>query len=186
MLSQRNQSQNELLLNNLLDFYNRDGNMEKMMNIINGESRTSLRIIDWFVTNFAKKNFTVYSIPAKNRCSTVYNGEENMERFKVFNSYKLELKAYSKIRFDPFSRRERIMIHYADDTFLETTIGQLNFFKWAIDNMVLEYIEENGYTVRFSWKEWENMDMIELKDHIDQALDQGNKDKFNRLVKRFK
>jgi len=120
MLSQRNQSQNELLLNNLLDFYNRDGNMEKMMNIINGESRTSLRIIDWFVTNFAKKNFTVYSIPAKNRCSTVYNGEENMER-----------------------RRERIMIPYADDTFLETTIGQLNFFKWAIDNRVLEYIEEH-------------------------------------------
>jgi hypothetical protein len=66
-----------------------------------------------------------------------------MERFKVFNSYKLELKAYSKIRFDPFSRRERIMIPYADETYLETTIGQLNFFKWAIDNRVLEYIEEN-------------------------------------------
>ncbi len=66
-----------------------------------------------------------------------------MERFKVFNSYKLELKAYSKIRFDPFSRRERIMIPYADETYLETTIGQLNFFKWAIDNRVLEYIDEN-------------------------------------------
>jgi hypothetical protein len=143
MLAHRNQTQNELLLNNLLDFYGRDGNMEKMMNIINGESRISLRIIDWFVTNFAKKNFTVYSIPAKNRCSTVYNGEENMERFKVFNSYKLELKAYSKIRFDPFSRRERIMIPYADETYLETTIGQLNFFKWAIDNRVLEYIDDN-------------------------------------------
>jgi hypothetical protein len=143
MLAHRNQTQNELLLNNLLDFYGRDGNMEKMMKIINGESRISLRIIDWFVTNFAKKNFTVYSIPAKNRCSTVYNGEENMERFKVFNSYKLELKAYSKIRFDPFSRRERIMIPYADETYLETTIGQLNFFKWAIDNRVLEYIDDN-------------------------------------------
>ena len=117
--------------------------MEKMMKIINGESRISLRIIDWFVTNFAKKNFTVYSIPAKNRCSTVYNGEENMERFKVFNSYKLELKAYSKIRFDPFSRRERIMITYGDNICLETTIGQLNFFKWAIENHVLEYIQAN-------------------------------------------
>jgi len=117
--------------------------MEKMMKIINGESRISLRIIDWFVTNFAKKNFTVYSIPAKNRCSTIYNGEENMERFKVFNSYKLELKAYSKIRFDPFSRRERITIPYADSTCLETTIGQLNFFKWAIENNVLEYIQAN-------------------------------------------
>lgn len=50
----------------------------------------------------------------------------------------------------------------------------------------LEYIQDNGYTVKFSWKEWENMDIIELRKHIDQALDQGNKEKFNRLVKRLK
>ncbi len=136
------QTQNELLLNNLLEFYKKD-NMESLMKIINGESRISLRIIDWFVTNFAKKNFTVYSIPAKNKCSTVINGEENMERFKVFHQYKLELKAYSKVRFDPFSRRERIMVPYTDNTCLQTTIGQLNFFRWAIENKVLEYIENH-------------------------------------------
>ena len=50
----------------------------------------------------------------------------------------------------------------------------------------LEYIQDNGYTVKFSWKEWENMDIIELRRHIDQALDQGSQDKFNRLVKRLK
>ena len=133
----------ELIVHSLQRFYAQRTDINEILPILLGTSALSLRLIDWFVTNFAKKNFTVYSIPAKNRCSTVYNGEENMERFKVFNSYKLELKAYSKIRFDPFSRRERIMIPYADDTFLETTIGQLNFFKWAIDNMVLEYIEEN-------------------------------------------
>ena len=143
MTSRCSQTQNELLLTNLLEFYKKDDYMERLMKIINGESTVSLRIIDWFVTNFAKKNFTVYSIPAKNRCSTVINGEENMERFKVFHSYKLELKAYSKVRFDPFSRRERIMIPYTNDTCLQTTIGQLNFFKWAIENQVLEYIEKN-------------------------------------------
>ncbi len=143
MTSRCSQTQNELLLSNLLEFYKKDDYMERLMKIINGESTVSLRIIDWFVTNFAKKNFTVYSIPAKNRCSTVINGEENMERFKVFHSYKLELKAYSKVRFDPFSRRERIMIPYTNDTCLQTTIGQLNFFKWAIENQVLEYIEKN-------------------------------------------
>ena len=143
MTSRCSQTQNELLLTNLLEFYKKDDNMERLMQIINGESIVSLRIIDWFVTNFAKKNFTVYSIPAKNRCSTVINGEENMERFKVFHSYKLELKAYSKVRFDPFSRRERIIIPYTNDTCLTTTIGQLNFFKWAIENQVLEYIEKN-------------------------------------------
>jgi hypothetical protein len=137
------QTQNELLLTNLLTFYGKDDNMDRLVNVINGQSKISLRIIDWFVTNYAKKNFTVYSIPAKNKCSTVINGEENTERFKVFHNYKLELKAYSKVRFDPFSRRERIAIPYKDNTCLQTTIGQLNFFKWAIENQLLEYIEKN-------------------------------------------
>ena len=137
------QTQNELLLTNLLTFYGKDDNMDRLVNVINGQSKISLRIIDWFVTNYAKKNFTVYSIPAKNNCSTVINGEENTERFKVFHNYKLELKAYSKVRFDPFSRRERIAIPYKDNTCLQTTIGQLNFFKWAIENQLLEYIEKN-------------------------------------------
>lgn len=114
-----------------------------MVNVVNGETRTSLRIIDWFVTNFAKKYFTVYTIPAKTRCSTVINGEENKERFKVFNSYKLELKAYNKSRFDPFCRRDRITIPYLRTMGMVTTIGQLNFFKWAIENRILEYIEDN-------------------------------------------
>jgi hypothetical protein len=137
------QSQNELLLTNLLAFYNKDNNIDRLVSVINGQTKISLRIIDWFVTNYAKKNFTVYSIPAKNKCSTVINGEENTERFKVFHNYKLELKAYSKVRFDPFSRRERIAIPYKDNTCLQTTIGQLNFFKWAIENQLLEYIEEH-------------------------------------------
>ena len=137
------QTQNELLLTNLLAFYEKNDNMDRLINVINGQSSISLRIIDWFVTNYAKKNFTVYSIPAKNKCSTVINGEENMERFKVFHSYKLELKAYSKVRFDPFSRRDRIVVPYKDNMCLQTTIGQLNFFKWAIENQVLEYIEKN-------------------------------------------
>lgn len=126
-----------------MEFYSDKKNMDKMVNVVNGETKTSLRIIDWFVTNFAKKYFTVYTIPAKTRCSTVINGEDNKERFKVFNSYKLELKAYNKSRFDPFCRRDRITIPYNLTTGMVTTIGQLNFFKWAIENRILEYIEEN-------------------------------------------
>lgn len=141
-VSSRTPTQNELLLSNLMEFYADKQNMDKMVNVVNGETRTSLRIIDWFVTNFAKKYFTVYTIPAKTRCSTVINGEENKERFKVFNSYKLELKAYNKSRFDPFCRRDRITIPYKNMGMV-TTIGQLNFFKWAIENRILEYIEEN-------------------------------------------
>ena len=41
-------TQNSLLLKKLLEFYNKDGNMEKILPIINGESTVSLRLVDWF------------------------------------------------------------------------------------------------------------------------------------------
>ena len=55
MSSSRYTTQNDLLLKNLLEWYNKDDNLNKMLSIINGESAISLRIVDWFVTNFAKK-----------------------------------------------------------------------------------------------------------------------------------
>ena len=50
-----------ILLKNLLEFYNKDNNLDEMLSIINGESPISLRIVDWFVTNYAKQKFTVYA-----------------------------------------------------------------------------------------------------------------------------
>lgn len=139
--SNRTNTQNELLLNNLMDFYKNKDNLNKMMHIINGDSKISLRIVDWFVTNFAKKYYTVYEIPMKNLTGE-YNFNEFV-RFKVYNDYKLKLKAYSKKRFDPFCRWERISIPYNNEKCMETTIGQLNFFKWAIDNNIINYIDNN-------------------------------------------
>ena len=54
-------TQNDLLLKNLLEFYNNADNLDKMLCIINGESRISLRIVDWFATNYSKKHYTVYT-----------------------------------------------------------------------------------------------------------------------------
>ena len=127
-------TQNNLLLNKLMQFYKKDNNFDKMLNIINGNSNISLRIVDWFATNYSKKNYTVYTIQSKN------------ERFKVYNDYKLNLKAYSKKRFDPFCRWERITIPF-NNKYIQTTIGQLNFFKWALENDVIKYIEENYDTI---------------------------------------
>jgi hypothetical protein len=126
-------TQNQLLLNNLLKFYNTNNNLDKILPIINGQSNLSIRIIDWFVTNYSKKNYVIYNVER--------NGENR--RFKVYIDYKLKLKAYSKKRFDPFCRWDRINIPYKDGTYIQTTIGQLNFFKWALENNILEYIESN-------------------------------------------
>ena len=127
-------TQNDLLMNCLMEFYTDKTRLHQMMNIINGESNISLRIVDWFVTNYAKKYYTVYELSTKHNSSS---------RFKVYNDYKLKLKAYSKRRFDPFCRWERITIPYDDDNYMETTIGQLNFFKWAIEHEIIDYITKN-------------------------------------------
>lgn len=128
-------TQNNLLLNNLMEFYKTGDNMERMLKIITGESKISLRIVDWFATNYAKKYYTLYSIDET---------ENNVERrFKVYVDYKLKLKAYSKKRFDPFCRWDRISIPYKENSYIETTIGQLNFFKWALENEVVDFIDKN-------------------------------------------
>ena len=127
-------TQNSLLLNNLLKFYRENNNMKKILPIINGESKISLRLIDWFATNYSKKHYTVYNIK---------DSYDKDKRFKVYIDYKLKLKAYSKKRFDPFCRWDRISVPYNNDTNIQTTIGQLNFFRWALENKILNYIEQN-------------------------------------------
>ena len=127
-------TQNNLLLDNLIKFYNINDNLHKMLKIINGQSSISLRIVDWFATNYSKQKFTTYNL-------------KNGNRFKVYNDYKLKLRSYSKKRFDPFCRWERITIPYDDTTSVQTTIGQLNFFKWAIENEVIDFIQDNYKTI---------------------------------------
>ena len=61
----------------------------------------------------------------------------------VFLNYKAQLKSFSKKQFDPFCRRERISFKYNDTDSVVTTVGQLNFFKWAIENDILKYIGSN-------------------------------------------
>jgi hypothetical protein len=124
------QTQDEWVLYRLEQFYSKTENIERVKTILNGESPLSLRLIDWFVTNYSKKSNISYMT-------------KNNRHIVVYLSYKSHLKAYSKRRFDPFCRWDRISIPYKNGTFIETTIGQLNFFKWALENKVIDYIEEH-------------------------------------------
>jgi hypothetical protein len=99
------------------------------MELLQGTSIISLRLIDWFVTNYAKRHTIGY----------VLGGQE----FMVYMSYKSQLKAYSKKLFDPFCRRERIMFSLPGVEAFVTTVGKLNFFRWAIEKGIIKYILEN-------------------------------------------
>ena len=126
-------SQENILLNNIEKFYKSNMKETKeVVDIIRGSSKISMRLIDYFVTNYSKKFRIKYKIK-------VNNIDEN---FGVYSSYKSQLKAYNKKYFDPFSRGNRIPFFFNDDCII-TTIGQLNFFKWFFVNKVNKYILEN-------------------------------------------
>lgn len=123
----------DLLMNSLQSFYENPKNISPVLNILKGDSLISLRIIDWFVTNYSKKNNIKYQFEKKT--------------FNVYIDYKLQLKGYSKKQFDPFCRRERIKFFYNNNEYIVTTVGQLNFFRWAFIHKILDYINENLHKI---------------------------------------
>ena len=118
-----------VLLTSLYKYYENENNMNKLISVLKDGNNVSLRIIDWFVTNFCKK----YDI----------NWKCNDKTLLIHKEYKDQLKAFTKKQFDPFCRRERIVFYYDTNNSIRTTVGQLNFFRWAIQNNIIEYIREH-------------------------------------------
>ena len=123
----------ELIVMSLQGFYTGRKDMKEIMELLDGTSIISLRLIDWFVTNYAKRHTIGY----------ILNGQE----FMVYMSYKSQLKAYSKKLFDPFCRRERIMFSLPGVEAFVTTVGKLNFFRWAIEKNIIEYLKQHREVV---------------------------------------
>ena len=96
----------------------------------NNKDKISLRVVDWFVTNYSKKHAVHFKTSKDKTCI-------------VWQEYKQKLRGYSKQRFDPFCRHNRIRFHLLDSKSIITTVGQLNFFRWAIENEILLYIRTN-------------------------------------------
>lgn len=142
-----------LLMQSLDFFFKDEKNLKKILPIIEGNSNISLRVIDWFVTNYSKKNNTSYIIDFKN--DKILKEEDNFnvkecKQFIVYIDYKLQLKGYSKKQFDPFCRRQRINYFYDDKKkYFTTTVGQLNFFRWVINNKILDYVNDNYAYIDF-------------------------------------
>ena len=142
------EGKNLVLLKSLIEFYGKNYNIFNF--IVTNKNNLSLRILDWLVTNYAKKHNVVYKIKKNNQ-------ETN---FNIYIDYKNQLKAYSKKLFDPFCRRDRLLINlktleykiinnnvkninYDSSTDLLSTVGQLNFFRWFIQNDIYNYAINN-------------------------------------------
>ena len=161
-----------ILLDSLKLFYEIPENKQKLLDILNNTNNISLRIIDWFVTNYSKKNNTCYMV---NNNNIDINGDNpESKQFNIYYSYKTQLKSYSKKQFDPFCRRDRLEFKINNDSII-STVGQLNFFKWAINNSVLDYIN-------IHYKEIEN-DMNICYNNINKIKESNKRKKRQEISK---
>ena len=120
-----------------------------MIPIVTETSNISLRILDWFVTNYSKEH-------TKKIMTHI-----DFKDFDIYNSYKSQLKAFNKKLFDPFCRLHnskninKFRFYYENGKYIITTTGQLNFFKWAIENNVIKYVEEHYSDIKKDLKQKE-------------------------------
>lgn len=127
-----------LLMKSLTEFYRDSIYIEQIKSIIDQNSIISLRILDWFITNYSKKNRTI-----------ITNSKGSMD---VYQNYKLQLKSFSKRQFDPFCRKNKIIFYYNDEDYIETSCGQLCFFRWCFQNDILNYVKTNLSTIEQDMK----------------------------------
>ena len=147
----------ELVISSLQRFYANHPEIDKVLIYLNGEAPLSLRIIDWFVTKYSRKSFVRYPL----------NGQE----FLVYLSYKGQLKAYSKQYFDPNCRRERIMFTIPNHEQFMTTIGKLNFFRWALESKILDYMEAHEEDIRKGYNSYLKETMQAQKRNKSESAD---------------
>ena len=114
------------------NFYESLINIKEFIGIINSKSEISIRLIDYFVTKYSKKNKIIFK-------------SDNIS-FNIHQSYKQQLKNFQKKNFDPFARGIRIP-YYVGNIWIITTIGQLNFYQWFISNKILEFVIKNKNSI---------------------------------------
>ena len=94
----------------------------------NKRSEPSLRLLDWFVTNYSKSNATT------------------IRGVSIHVDYVDVRRAYQCRHFDPFRRNLKITFAIGDETY-STTVGQLNFLVWADSMFVLDYVRQHQKSI---------------------------------------
>jgi len=154
----------DLLLSSLYSFYENNEKYKAILKtIIDGKHVLSLRMIDWLVTRYAKNNNIIYWINDIDN-NIYYNlpdnySNEKYRKITLYLDYRAQLKSFKKFNFDAFRRHDRIsfMINSEKEQYIETTIGQLNFFKWAFNNKIINYAVDNQKSI------YENMSKFSYK-----------------------
>lgn len=134
----------EVLLDSVLEWYNEDAlRVELFLAIVKRKNGMSLRVIDWLVTNYSK----TVSV-------TLETG--NVPR-DLNRDYQKNLSAYNKKNLDPFARKNKISICVLGKETRNSTVGQLNFFRWFLKNDINVFLQKNKVFVEDHMKAAETM-----------------------------
>jgi hypothetical protein len=119
---------------------------QRIESIASGADPVSLRMLDWFVTNFAKTSRVVYVVDRDSDRSHVVD---------VHAAYKSALATFHKHMFDPFRRTgaprnaptpppktstAEPRHPCPRKTGMRLSVRQKNFFRWAVEHGVLGYV----------------------------------------------
>jgi len=124
-------NRSNVLLTSINEFYGIHENRDILTQILNKSGGISLRNLEWFITNYSKKNNLTYKT-----CDG--------KLFSVHVAYKSSLDGYSKKLFDPFCRADKITYNIPGTANeINTTVAQLNFIRWCIKNNIIDYIKDH-------------------------------------------
>lgn len=135
----------DLLMKSLTAFFTQNDHLHRVLPIIQRTSDVSLRLLDWFIVAFAKEKNVVFEFERK--------------QVDVYSDYRSQLAIFSKKYFDAFRRHSRIYVGTGVSTsvlmkneFTETTIGQLCFFRWCLQNGIIDYVNEHAAEITMHMK----------------------------------
>lgn len=93
-----------------------------VLRIVNGSAPPiSLRALAWFVSN-------------------------GVEDAALREDYEQQLREYTRRRFDPFRRCDRLEVRCGCEMVI-STVGQMNFFRWMIERGLWKFVMDNSARV---------------------------------------
>ncbi len=131
--------QDQIIDNIRILFSSNQYRIDDLFRILYGNSPITICTIDWFVSIFSKHDIELQN--------------DHDQFFNVHNEYKKQLDHFRKIYFDPFRREYKVICSYENKNNeiikFTSSIGQLNFFCWAIQNKVIDYINTHIDEINF-------------------------------------
>lgn len=128
----------DLLRESLVKFFQQPGHLQRVIDLISNRRKhpriaptsLSLRLLDYFVVNYVRDNAVLITL-------------EDGTVVDLYKSYQVTQERFRKKCFDPFARGGNVEDWCINNMKFKSNVRQLCFMRWAVENKVLDYIQEH-------------------------------------------